>query len=222
MEIIESQIREIDQQQDVIRQLDAANNTQQKRIDELESRIREIAIDTQSDYPNVATTTAFDQLWAIHEGFKGTRLANDDCHATIAALRSQLDAVTKERDEFREVAAKWPSKWIKEMAHAESKWLAAIAAKDAEIADTRFILQSALDREKDGTSVQHLAVIAMNGLLNRDDQIAELLAAKRELVEAAEYAAGSIRQVPRTQSLPPIVLHDLADKLEAAMAKYRS
>ena len=38
----------------------------------------------------------------------------------------------------------------------------------------------------------------------------------RNLISACQYAAGSFAQVPSDQSVPPIVLHDCKDKLEAA------
>lgn len=61
-----------------------------RRAEELERRIHEIAVDTQPDYPNVKTIDAWQQLWAIHEGFKGTDLAVIDCHAKIVALEAEI------------------------------------------------------------------------------------------------------------------------------------
>jgi hypothetical protein len=45
-----------------------------------------------------------------------------------------------------------------------------------------------------------------------------LVAEVRRLRAACQYAAGSFAQVPRTQTVPPIVLHDCRDKLEEALA----
>lgn len=41
----------------------------------------------------------------------------------------------------------------------------------------------------------------------------------RELLAACQYAAGSFAQVDSTRTVPPIVLHDCREHLEAAIAK---
>lgn len=38
----------------------------------------------------------------------------------------------------------------------------------------------------------------------------------RNLIHACQYAAGSFAQVPADKTVPPIVLHDCKDKLDAA------
>lgn len=61
-----------------------------RSYEELANRIKEIALDVAPDYPNVADVAAREHLWAIHEGYKGTKAACGDLHEQIAALQQQL------------------------------------------------------------------------------------------------------------------------------------
>ena len=52
--------------------------------------IKEKAITIAPDYPNIAESEPWEQLWAIQTSCEGTSAANDDCHKVIAALQRRL------------------------------------------------------------------------------------------------------------------------------------
>ncbi len=51
------------------------------------------------------------------------------------------------------------------------------------------------------------------------DALIELARQRNELLAAAEYAASSFAQVPSDHTVPPIVLHDCREKLDAAIRR---
>ncbi len=69
----------------------------------LEGRIKEIALDTSKDYPNIENVGVFEQLWAIYEGYKGVHAANDRCHVLIDLLRIELGWTKDETIELYEI-----------------------------------------------------------------------------------------------------------------------
>lgn len=62
----------------------------------ISSRIKEIALENNSDYPNVADVTPLEQLWSIESALKGTLAANGDLHAMLEILRLRC-GLTKEQ-----------------------------------------------------------------------------------------------------------------------------
>ncbi len=65
-------------------------------VERLRAKMIAAAHELQPGYPYTQNT--FDEaLWAVTEGFKGTLLANDYCHAEIARLRAERDELIRER-----------------------------------------------------------------------------------------------------------------------------
>jgi len=77
--------------------------------DKLCDRIKRIALNVAPDYPNIETIPTWEQLYAIEEGYLGTKAACDDLHTIISKLRDRYDIplsvifeIDKEIDKSRE------------------------------------------------------------------------------------------------------------------------
>lgn len=68
-----------------------------------------------------------------------------------------------------------------------------------------------------GATHVHIRDVADVMVKARESVGKALLDRLRRLEEAARYAAGSFAQVPSDKTVPPIVLHDCREKLEAAL-----
>lgn len=59
-------------------------------IEEIKTRIAEIALEHCGDYPNIKGIPAYSQLWAIEQTIKGIDAANKDAHKMIKILAAKL------------------------------------------------------------------------------------------------------------------------------------
>lgn len=79
---------------------------------ELEDRIKEIAIKYCGDYPDLEKVQPFEHLWAIECTLNGIGLANEDCHRFIKHLGSKLGLNTEELyDEWVKFKQKEIAEW---------------------------------------------------------------------------------------------------------------
>lgn len=66
------------------------------KIPTIEQRIGEIAGKLCKDYPNISTVPAYEQLWAIEQGFLGCQAANDDWHNLVSLLKVKYNIPQEE------------------------------------------------------------------------------------------------------------------------------
>jgi hypothetical protein len=55
--------------------------------------LRECSKELAPDYPFRDESDHWEQLWAITEGYKGTKAACEDLHAEILSLRAERDSL---------------------------------------------------------------------------------------------------------------------------------
>lgn len=64
------------------------------------SRINEMAIKIAPDYPNIASCSQWEQLYAIETSYEGSQLAIADLHASIAKLGEKFGMTKEELTDF--------------------------------------------------------------------------------------------------------------------------
>ena len=66
------------------------------QLPNLFQRIEEIAVKLCPDYPDVKTISSYEQLWAIEQGYLGTRSACEDWHDLVKILQENYKIPEKE------------------------------------------------------------------------------------------------------------------------------
>lgn len=60
-----------------------------RRLSLIEKRIKEIATNFCSEYPNINNCNSYEQLYAIESYLQGITEANNDCHKVINILQEK-------------------------------------------------------------------------------------------------------------------------------------